>query len=634
MTFLNPGVLWWLPLALLPWLALWPRRQPERVLPWGASRFLAESTWPGARRAWRWRRAILGTVTLACLIGGAARPVLQPGSGWRLDRPPELVLIALDRAPAAEALSTGGQSLRLSLLRAMERRAAVLAEHTRFQMVDGGHGAVVQTVTPGRFAQHPAAAPLALPTDVPRLLALALDRIAAEAPGSAEIWLGTGLDRAAWQPDQPAWTSLRQRLQATSGRVTVRWFRAARANAENLAVRLEGVSRDESSGLARARVAVHGRSHGPLTLTLDLGGEPQRVSLPAWSGDRLIQEIDLGRSDDARHGVIRLPDDANPADNTAFLASAERAPCLSLIACTLAENARLVAAAAAPDPANPWLLARRYTPADLTPTALAAAAMVAIDSLPEGPSDAALQAFVAAGGALLVLPGASAARRGWLGVSQAEVLTLEPAQSVVPAERRAALLEGLPLEHLRVGRLGALRGGTCLAATAAGQPVLVQAAGGRGTVLWSALALDDAASNLADGVVLLPLVQRLAAMGAQRLSRLDYRDCGPLPPGTRSRCLVPAAPDGDRAAGLKAGILRCRFPGQDGERTVVLQRPRDGDRSDAIEATAAAALLGPALRAPELASGTAWEATGALFLLMLALLGLDRAAAGPRRRSP
>jgi len=635
MTFLNPGVLWLLPLAALPWLALLVRRRPDRSLPWGASRFLTASVTVSARwlRLRRTLAAALACGALVCLIVGAARPVVQAGTGWRLGSGPELVVIGLDRSPALEAAMADRQSRRLVLLRALQRQARPLAGHTHYALVDAAHGSVAPA-DPARLAEHPGAAPLDVPTDIPRLLALALDRIDAETPATAEIWLGTGLEATAWRADQPVWQQLRQRLDRTSGRVTVRWFRAPEGAGGNLSLRRAEVGRDELSGAARARVVVSGRAPGPVTLTVTLGADSRPFAIPAWPGDRVIQDIPLEPGDAPRLGVIRLPDDANPADNVLYIAIPARTARLSLIACTAPENTRVALAAAAPDTADAFQTARCLAPADITPAILAAAALVVLDAVPEGPPGQALQAFVEGGGAVLVLPGAGRDSAAWLGVSRGPAVRVEPSVNARAAESGEALVAGLPLGHVQVRRLGELRGGVGLARSADGRPLFVRSTAGRGTVVWSATALTAEASNLADGVVLLPLVQRLAAAGARRLSAVEYRDCALLPPAVRAACVLPPEPDGDRAAGLKSGILRCRLPGQDAECTVVLERPVACDAPATLAADAPAALIGPPLRLADAAGGAAREATGALLLSALVLLGTALATPGRRRQAP
>lgn len=152
MTFLNPGVLWLLPLAALPWLALLVRRRAGRSLPWGASLFLAESArvatrWLGVRR---YAGALFGCLALCALILGAARPLVEAGAARRLASPPEVVLLCLDRSPAMAASAPGGQSLRQVLLSAMQYRALALAEGTRFLMVDAVRGTEVTPADPDR----------------------------------------------------------------------------------------------------------------------------------------------------------------------------------------------------------------------------------------------------------------------------------------------------------------------------------------------------------------------------------------------------------------------------------------------------------------------------------------------------
>jgi hypothetical protein len=672
MVFLNPGVLWLLPLAALPLLSLVLRPRRGRTVAWGAGRFLAESA--AATRRWRLRRvlrALLGLAVLLCLVLGASRPLVWPGGGWWWGGAPEAVVIGLDRSPAQEALGADGRAQRSAVLDAMQARWLPLAEGSRLLVADAERG-TTRRVDGGRLGAYPGLGALDVPTDLPRLLALALDRVAADAVGTAEIWLGTGDQRSAWQPEHPAWAGVRQRLDREHERFRVRWFRPPASRRANLSLRVAGSGRDEAVGAAWVRLAIRGRSSQPIALTLRANGVESAFTIPPWSGDALVQEVPVKAVGDAAVvGDVCLPDDANPADNTGYFALGARRSLRALIACSDPAQAQVAAAAVAPDPADPWREARMVDLETIGAEHVNDVSLVVVERLPQAvAARAALQAFVESGGMVFLLPEQGGTRVTWLGVTREPRAAAEsPVQAVVaggparphvradgtasasqaelgftgrPEESQAGLgptaepgglrgvgglddlCQGLPLEHLAARAACELRGGAVLARWDDGRPLLVGSAAGRGAAVWCAAPLDPETANLADGVVLVPLLQRLLAAGARRLDPVERRDCGLLPPDPARRCVLPSGADADRSAGLKAGILRTQPAGGGLETTLVLERAASCDDTAVVSVAEVRGLIGAALvEDSSTAAAAPREGSAALLYAALVLLGLD-----------
>jgi hypothetical protein len=628
MIFLNPGVLWLLPLVALPLLSLLLRPRRGRIVAWGAARFLVEAA-AQSRRWRRWRRllqALLRVAALLCLTLGAARPLVWPGAWWWGGGAAEVLVVCLDRSPALGARGADGKTQRQAVIETMQRRALPLTDAARLLVVDPERGTTLQ-VDGRRLATYPGLSALDLVSDLPRGLTLALDRLDTDATGSAEIWLGTDNLRSAWQPTHPAWPGLRQRLDRQRDRLRVRWFRPPASRSENLSLRVVASARDEATGAAGVRVVVRGRSGQPVGLTLRLDGKESTFSIAPWPGAAVVQELPIGATGDAAClGDIRLPDDANPADNTAYFAIGRRRPQRALIACRDPVGTRLAAAALAPDPTDPWRGARLGEAEAMNADALADTALVVLERLPQTESArAALQTLVESGGMVFILPDRGEATATWMGVSR-DPAPLAGAEALAgrSVESANGLCQGLPLDHLWARNPSVLRGGAVLATWADGRPLLVQAGAGHGAVVWCAASLDPKASNLADGVVLVPLLQRLLAAGASRLDPVERRECGLLPPDPARRGVLPATADADQNAGLKMGILRTQPTGNGAEKTLVLERPALCDDTTVVSVAELRNLVGATLvEDSAVATMASREGSAVLLYATLVLLGLD-----------
>ena len=109
MTFLQPILLYALPLILLPVLIHLLNRLRHRTQQWGAMRFLVAASRSSVNRARLKQFLILLCRTLAVLmlILFLARPLTGGWMGWAFASAPDNVLILLDRSASMETRLAG-----------------------------------------------------------------------------------------------------------------------------------------------------------------------------------------------------------------------------------------------------------------------------------------------------------------------------------------------------------------------------------------------------------------------------------------------------------------------------------------------------------------------------------------------
>ena len=114
MTFLQPFILWGLPLVLLPVIIHLINRMRHRRQPWAAMRFLLSATRASTSHAKLRQFLILLFRTLAvlALILFLARPLAGGWMGWMLSPAPDVVLILLDRSASMETKISGNTTKR------------------------------------------------------------------------------------------------------------------------------------------------------------------------------------------------------------------------------------------------------------------------------------------------------------------------------------------------------------------------------------------------------------------------------------------------------------------------------------------------------------------------------------------
>src|SRR6476620_6888284 len=114
MTFLQPFVLWGLPLILLPVIIHLINRMRHRTQPWAAMRFLVAATRSSVGHA-KLRQflillfRVLAVLMLILFIG---RPLAGGWLGWVLSPAPDVVLALLDRSASMETVIPGSTTTR------------------------------------------------------------------------------------------------------------------------------------------------------------------------------------------------------------------------------------------------------------------------------------------------------------------------------------------------------------------------------------------------------------------------------------------------------------------------------------------------------------------------------------------
>src|SRR6476646_8767608 len=107
MTFLQPFVLWGLPLLLVPIIIHLVNRMRHRTVHWAAMRFLLQATQSSTSHAKlrQWiilALRVLAVITLVLFLG---RPLAGGWLGWALAPAPDALVILLDRSASMEPAS-------------------------------------------------------------------------------------------------------------------------------------------------------------------------------------------------------------------------------------------------------------------------------------------------------------------------------------------------------------------------------------------------------------------------------------------------------------------------------------------------------------------------------------------------
>jgi hypothetical protein len=203
-----------------------------------------------------------------------------------------------------------------------------------------------------------------------------------------------------------------------------------------------------------------------------------------------------------------------------------------------------------------------------------------------------LRAFADAGGTILFFASGEAGQFGELGWADVKETTAEKPFHVAHWEEREGPLakteEGLslPVADLEIFKRQTINGdATGLASFEDGAPFLVRRSIGRGQVLFCATHPGKEWSMLAEGVVLVPMVQRLMETAARRFANAAFVECGEWQPQENERW-TPVDSTESKDIHSQSGVYRL------GSQFVAVNRPAREDLRELVEPARAKALLG------------------------------------------
>jgi hypothetical protein len=590
MTFLQPLIFWGLPLILVPVIIHLLNRLRHRPHYWAAMRFLLSATRSSISNTKLRQLLILlcRVLIVAMLLLFLARPLAGGWLGWALSPAPDAILILLDRSASMET-KAGGVTKRQQAVEVLAQSAKQYEDASHLVLIDSASLVPQEIARATNLTQLSVTKPTDTAADIPTMLRAAFNWLIENRSGAAEIWIASDGQRSNWQPQDSRWKSLMAQLGALSQKVRVRLLVLDQAPESNASISLREVLRREHGDKSELQFVLdlqrNRNSPAPLPITLVLDGAQSQTQI-ALEGQSLRwrHKVDLGAHPAGGWGSFALPADANQRDNTAYFVYGPETPLRATVVSSDAEAVRSLEFAAA---------SRNGQPADLVAASDFAGAnldgrslVLWQDPLPQGAAAERLQTFVAEGGVAVFFPPGQADGRQFNGLGWGEVQNAEKTEGfrilrwdedegpLAKSDERISL----PLPQTSFQRRQLITGQKdVLAAFEDGSAFLVRQPLAKGEVYFCASLPNAAWSSLADGPVLVPMLQRLLQAGARRLQQVSTITCGELPAADQGRTWVSIDSTQHKDIRFEAGVY------QSGERLIAVNRPAAEDEPEIVE---------------------------------------------------
>jgi hypothetical protein len=631
MTFLQPLILWGLPLVLLPVIIHLINRMRHRPRQWAAMQFLLAATRSSTSHAKLRNLLILLMRVLAvlALLIFLARPLVGGWMGWALAAAPDAILLLVDRSASMESRVAGADESRREYALKMLADAAGEFEHaSHLVLLDSATRKAREIANAPSLLELPDTQPTDTAADLPAMLQTALDWLIENQAGTAEIWIASDLQASNWQPDDPRWETLITAFDSLPQKVRIRLLATTQESPGNASISVAQLSRQQGGDVRLAADLKRSQADaGRATITRTLNGVATELEAKV-TGQSTRWRHRFAVGDQAGGwGKLELPADGNPRDNITYYRYSDDHPPAGLVVTGSALGPLWQAAASAGgrDGRTP---AKRYAPDDVTPADLRDATLVVWQApLPAGEMVGALRRFADEGGRVIFFPPNKAATARFAGLGWGEKQTSGDAGFAVGRwdEDQGPLAntdEGLLLPLAKLGvrqRQQVVGQAAVLAAFDDGQALLVRQSLGQGEVYFCATLPLLAWSEMGDGLVVVPMLQRLLAAGSRRLQRDSVAECGQIGAGDLQLewTSIETGQRGD--VQTQAGVY------QSGDRWLVVNRPAAEDEFERVGDEAISGLFGTlsfqlfqAQRDDTALQGEIWRMF--LFLMLLALL--------------
>ena len=549
MSFLQPAILFALPLVALPILIHLMNRNRHRTIPWAATMFLVQAR-RMARGMARLRYLLLmlaRMLAIAGLIMAVSRPMAGGWLGLTASGTPETTVIVLDRSVSMEEQDPQtGRSKRLTALRKLTDLMHRTETNTKIVLFDSASQRPLEVGAISELSELPEAGPTATSTDIPELLQQVAEYLETNESGRTDVWVCSDLRRNDWNPASGRWESVRRQLESREGlRLFLLTYPEIARN--NFAVSVSDVHRRQTMdgaelvmdiGITRSDDSSEPRN---LDLTVVIDGARSRLNMEI-KGTEVTKNghaIPLAPEAQEGWGRIELPRDSNPSDNSYCFVYAQPAVRRTVIVSDNA-NAAEMFRIATQTPVDHSLIYEAQIVPSLAASTLPweeTSLIIWQAPIPDGLLARQLEDFVASGRCVMFFPPATVQGNtlfggrwsDWRVPASGERFGFKPWRT--DSDLLANTQNGAPLP---VGQMECYRACSVEVANAtslwqldSGMPLLTRASTDQGAVWFCSTLPTPAESNfIRNGVTFFVMLQRALARGAAVLGKAQQLEAG------------------------------------------------------------------------------------------------------------
>lgn len=600
MSFIQENILFGLPLILLPVIIHLINRMRHKPRKWAAMQFLFAATQSSTSHSKikNWLILAMRILAVLMLLLFLSRPLVGGWMGWAFGGAPDIIMLLVDRSASMESRISGTNKSRREYAIEMIVNAAEKFENkSQIVLIDSATRKPQNIANAASILELPDTQPSDTAADIPAMLQSALDWLVDNQAGIAEIWIASDLQATNWLPDDSRWESLMESFNSLKQKVRIRMLATTQDTPMNASISVSQLARIKSNEIGEVRLAVDikrtkiNNDTEPIKQTIN-GVTTEIEAKVNGQATRWRHRIEVDEQSGG-WGKLELSPDGNPQDNITYyrydddfsmeglvISESKLSPLWQAAASTVNISARKPAKILAPN---------EFSKSDLRDSTL----VIWHAPLPQGDTSIALREFINEGGRLVFFPTGEATTVRFVGLGWGEKQTTEKDPFKIGRwdEDQGPLAntdEGLllPLNQLTVKQRQKIVGeAAILAAFNDGQAFLARQTIGQGEVYFCSSLPLLTWSNLGDGMVIVPMIQRLLAAGSSRFQRNFIIETGRASAGDMQLEWTSAETGQRGNLQTEAGVYRS------GDRWLVVNRPENENEFKRVEDEKVSALF-------------------------------------------
>jgi Aerotolerance regulator N-terminal len=553
MSFLQPLLLWALPLVALPILIHLINQWRYQTKQWAAMMFLLQANRMnrGFARIRQWLILAMRTFAIAGLIFAISRPLASGFWSMLGGARADTTLVLMDRSPSMGWQGDGGESKIQAGRRQLADALKTLgSEH--WVCIDSSTAVPVEYKDLDAMVDSSSFSLSSATTSVSLSLQRALEYLQVNKPGAADIWICSDLQAGDWNAESGEWSLIRSGFTTLPQNVRFHLLAYPDLVDENLSIRVTDVHRENvvegvstqnylvlSLQVFSSGTAAQSNRKVPVQLEIEGVRSELSVELNGGAAELREQRIALPPKVESGWGKVSIPADVNNADNDYYFVF-DKPPMRRVV--VVADDAEAVrpvqiAARIAADGSTARSQIELLSPAQLNSLELEGAALLIWQAdLPDAATAGGIDLYLAKGGQVVFFPPASVLRgsasgsekrqyrgvewTGWQAHEQTPILVTNwrSDQDLLAATNSGA---GLPLGQIEIRGHATLKIEqplTQLATLDGGDSLLARVPTTRGGLYFCSASTETKQSSLAEnGVVLFVVVQRAIEQGQAAL---------------------------------------------------------------------------------------------------------------------
>jgi len=599
-TFLQPGLLWALPAVLLPVLIHFLNRLRFRSVKWAAIMFLISATRSSTKHAQLRQYLILlcRTLMILFLVLSLCRPIVGGWLGSAFSGAPDTILVLLDRSASMEVTDPRWQvSKRVHALKLFKEAADKSAGASRYVLIENALRAP-QEIAAQSLENISLTSATETSADLPAMLRAALDYIFRNHTGKTEIWIASDLQKSNWRPESAEWQTLSSQLASLPQDIRVRLLALPDSPGRDVSISLSDCQRRKVAGRSQLNLVMDinrlspGTISFPLIITLNGVRSQVDISMDTQSL-RLSRKLEISGTEQGGWGKIEIPADENLLNNSCYFAYGNEAKLHTAIAADNSDAGEYLRLAAAPSRDTTNRTCETFSPGNGTMPDWKSLSLLIWQGHGKPENDGAIQSFVENGGALLIFPPAREETTSPLGLRWNKIETAGKSKNfrISSWEENEGPLaktdsgKNLPVPALSFNRRQVADTAAAsnvtwftLASFTDGKPFLSRRNLGRGQVFICTSLPTTNWSNLGEGIILVPMVQRMLVQGGRRFTEAENIVFGEIQQAVSDNEVWTALDSKEnKDFRFRAGVY------QYGSRRMAVNRPALEDIPDTIE---------------------------------------------------